>query len=270
MSIQLLTTPCIDVKVGGSISGSTITGGTSLVAENLLIADYSGLWGVPGGRGLLSDIVGQPGSALAGQNLPRHRLLTLSVRATDTPGGGGVPTHQQLSDNQDTLAGLFDDPAGTLIEWVTPDGSSRWIIAHALQSAPIVIQTRYRLLSLPLDAPWPYWRAETLDSQVINGAAVAYTNLGGTVKRVYDPILEFAGDGVFTDNSSGLTCTVAGSAGTVTVQRDATTGRWTATEGGSPVPNKVTFADPRGVYLTKGGTATTTVSVTVKTRDQWV
>ena len=93
--------------------------------------------------------------------------------------------------------------------------------------------------------------------------------IGGTVERIYNPRLVFSGNGSFTDDTSGLSLTVSGAAGPVTVQRDEVTGRWTATEGGSPVPGKVAENDSRWMFLTRGGTFTSTVSTTVYWRDQW-
>ena len=269
MSTRLLTTPCMDVKIGGTVSGSTITGGRSIVSEDLLIVDYTALWGAPGGSAGASTILGQPGAVVPGYNLPRPRLHTLNMAATDTNSATGVPSNQDLVDNTDDLTALFDDPTGTIIEWVMPDLTSRWVRAYQFTSVPVSVTRKLRRMALLLTSPWPYWRAETVSSQVVNGAAVAST-VGGTVKRIYDPTLLFSSNGSFTDNSSGLAVVVAGAAAPVTVSRDIITGRWGATESGSPVPNKVTVTDPRWIYLTSGGTYTTTVSVTVSWRDQWV
>ena len=117
--------------------------------------------------------------------------------------------------------------------------------------------------------PWPYTRSDTEATHELDGAAVAIAALGGTVERIYDPKLVFAGDGSFTDDESGLVMTVAGSGAPVTVQRDATTGRWTAIEGGLAVPGKVSVDDTRWMFLTVGGTFTSTVAVDVTWRDQW-
>ena len=79
----------------------------------------------------------------------------------------------------------------------------------------------------------------------------------------------FSADGTFEDDTSGLVITVAGSGAPVTIERDQITGRWTALEGGLAVPGKVAVNDSRWMFLTRGGTFTSTVSCTVYWRDQW-
>ena len=181
---------------------------------------------------------------------------------------GGGKTAQQLWDNQDILTSLFTPAGGNVIEWILPT-ESRWIRAYKLVSASVFIADKYRVLSQPLTAPWPYWQSDTEESQVVNGAAVGIAALGGTVERIYNPKIVFAGDGVFTDDTSGLALTIAGSGAPVTVERDSLTGRWTALEGGVAVPGKVSANDSRWMFLTVGGTFTSTVSCTVTWRDSW-
>ena len=36
---------CEDLKVGGTVTGAGITGGTSVSDYALMVSDYSGLWG---------------------------------------------------------------------------------------------------------------------------------------------------------------------------------------------------------------------------------
>ena len=258
---------CEDLKVGGTVGASSITGGTSVSNYALMVFDYSSLWGTVAKRASAQRSIGTPGGVVTGQELPDSRLILLNLRSTDltTIGGGGTPT--QLWANQDTLTSLFTDTGGETIEWILPT-ESRWIKAYALTGASVLTFGKYRTLSLPLTAPWPYWQSDTEQSQVINGAGVSYT-IGGTTQRIYNPKIVFSSNGTFTDVTSGLAMTVAGSAAPVTVERDATTNRWTATEGGSAVPGKIAVNDSRWMFLTRGGTATTTVSCTVTWRDSY-
>ena len=258
---------CEDIKVGGTVGTTSITGGTSISNYGLLVFDYSSLWGTVGKRASSQPAIGQPGGIITGKELPQDRIHTLAVMSTDQLPAGGGQSPQQLWDNQDVLTSLFTAAGGSPIEWILPT-ESRWIRAYNLIGGPTMITGKYRRLILPLTSPWPYWQSTVQQSQVINGAGVAYT-IGGTVERIYNPTIVFAGDGVFTDVTSGLTMTVTGSGGAVTVERNALTGRWTALEGGVPVPGKIAVIDSRWMFLTRGGTATTTVSCTVSWRDSW-
>ena len=258
---------CEDLKVGGTVGASSITGGTSVSNYALMVADYSGLWGTVGKRASAQKSIGTPGGVVTGQELPDSRFMILNLRSTDmtSTGGGGTPT--QLWANQDTLTSLFTDTGGQVIEWILPT-ESRWIKGHALTGASVLTSGKFRTLFLPLTAPWPYWQSDTEQSQVINGAGVSYT-IAGTTQRIYNPKIVFAGDGTFTDVTSGLAMTVTGSGGAVTVERDSVTNRWTVLEGGLPVPGKIAVNDSRWMFLTRGGTATTTVSCTVTWRNSY-
>ena len=192
----------------------------------------------------------------------------MNLRSTDMTSTGGGHTAQQLWDNQDTLTSLFTNSGGSVIEWILPS-ESRWIRAYALYTTPVTIFNKYRRLPLLLTAPWPYWQSDTEESQVVDGAAVAIGGIGGTVERIYNPKIVFSDNGTFEDDTSGLEITVAGAGGPVTVERDPITGRWTATEGGLPVPGKVSVNDSRWMFLTRGGTFTSDVACTVYWRDQW-
>ena len=258
---------CDDVKVGGTVGAASITGGRSISDYAVTVIDYTALWGTVGKRAGSLPVIGQPGTIIAGAELPKERLLTLNLFGSDLPAAGGVGSVTDLWANQDDLTSLFTDSGGVILEWVLPS-ESRWLRVWGLTGAAVSIRQKFRRLSLPLVSAWPYWRSDTLQSAVVDGAAVAVA-IGGTTERVYDPKLVFSADGTFTDDTSGLAITIAGSANAVTVERDSVTGRWTATEAGSPVPGKVTVSDSRWIFLTRGGTFTSTVSVTVSWRDQW-
>lgn len=259
---------CEDIKIGGTVTTGGITGGTSVSNYGLMVADYSNLWGTVAKRASIERTIGQAGGVITGQELPDARIQTLSLRATDMTSTGGGKTAQQLWDNQDTLTSLFTATGGAVIEWILPT-ESRWTRAYALNSAGMQTFGKYRTLAIPLTSPWPYWQSDTQESQVVNGAGVSIAALGGTVQRVYNPTIVFSADGTFTDVTSGLAITVTGSAAPVTVSRDSVTGRWSAVESGAAVPGKISVNDSRWMFLTVGGTFTSTVSCTVYWRDQW-
>lgn len=258
---------CEDIKIGGTVTAGGITGGTSVSNYALMVADYSNLWGNVAKRAAAVRSIGQPGGVVTGLEIPDYRISTLTLRSTNLDATGGTATAQQLWDNQDTLTSLFTAAGGSVLEWILP-AESRWTRFYTLQSAGVQVVGKYRTLSIPLTGVWPYWQSDTQQSQVVNGAGVSIS-IGGTVQRIYNPTIVFSADGTFTDNTSGLAITVTGSGAPVTVARDTTTGRWTALEGGSPVPGKLSIADPRWIFLTRGGTFTSTVSCTVYWRNQW-
>ena len=173
---------CEDLKIGGTVGPTGIADGTSVSNHALMVFDYSSLWGTVSKRASAQRSIGTPGGVITGQELPDSRLILLNLRSTDLTaiGGGGTPS--ELWANQDTLTSLFTDTGGEVIEWILPT-ESRWIKAYGLTAASVFIAGKYRTISLPLTAPWPYWQSDTEQSQVIDGTS-AYT-IGGTTQRIY-------------------------------------------------------------------------------------
>ena len=258
---------CEDLKVGGTVTGAGITGGTSVSDHALMVSDYSGLWGTVSKRATAQRSIGQAGGVITGKELPDSRLMLMNLRSTDMDSVGGTNTVQQLWDNQDTLTSLFTDSEGAVIEWILPS-ESRWIRAYNLIGVGAFILDKFRYLPLPLTAPWPYWQSDIEQHDYVDSPGEALA-VGGTVERIYNPKLVFIDNGTFEDDTSGLSITVAGAAAPVTIERDTITGRWTALEGAAAVPGKVSVNDSRWMFLTRGGTVSADVGVHVYWRDQF-
>lgn len=268
MTASVIAT-CDDVLIGGTISGSTISGGTSLANVGLSIRNYGALWGGAGWRSQATEVVGQPGVVLPGALIGDRRtgLLTVTARPYTST---GVASATGLDDNMSTVLGEFTNPAGAFIEWVRLDGTSVWQTVYALSPPTLQSLLERRVIQIAYTGVWPYWQSETLNTDTVNSAGVSLSPaIGGDVYEIANPTMVFAGDGTFTDDTTGLTVTVSGSASAVTIARDTLSGRWRVTQSGSDAPGLATWNDSRVMVLSKGGTFTSTVSVDVSWRDQW-
>jgi hypothetical protein len=259
---------CDDLRIGGTLSGSGITGGVSVNSTALAVDDWSGLFGHSGLSFTPFGVTGRPGSIVSGDGLGKHRLPVLNMIITKW-GAAGVgsltqPTpDRQLKTNTDVLLGRLARPAGNYLEVDMPDGTQRFIHARALDPAQISQRIRRRM-GIPLFAEWPYWWAgATQSTQVINGADTLI-NAGNV--SIYDAMLVFSGNGTFTHSGLGWTLTIAGGVSAVTVNL----GQRTVTQGGLPVPGLLTRNNRDWGWFTAGSNSvTSTVSVTVTWRNQW-
>lgn len=264
-----ITDTCDDVLIGGTISGSTLSGGVSVANVGLSVLDYGALWGSPGFRGVGAQVVGQPGLVPPSRFIAdaRRPVLTLVARALTS---AGVASTTAFDDNMSALLGAFTDPAGTIIEWVRADGTSVWLKTWKAGPVTVTQLKQRRTAVVSLLAGWPYWQTETLNTDTVNGAGVTLSpTIGGDVDQIANPTMVFAGDGYFEDDTTGLRVTVSGSSSAVTVGRDATSGRWRVTQSGSDAPGLASWNDNRVMVLSKGGTFTSTVSTELSWRDQY-
>jgi hypothetical protein len=257
---------CVSLTLGGTVGASSITGGTNIGGLRFGVFDWSGLWGTVAVRGSTAAIAGRAGRTLVGSRLPNERLLTLNLISLDQLEAGGYTTTRcaQIDTNQQTLTGLFGDPDGLVIEWLRQNGTSVYLVGYTLTGAPLVATGRYRRLSQPLVATWPYWRSTIQQTDTTSGAGTI--TVGGTAP-VYDPVLVFSGNGSFTNSDTGQVVTIAGlGAGAVTVD----CGARTVTQAGLDVDGALSVSDSEWVRLDPGTVnVTSTVSVDVKWRDQW-
>ena len=265
---------CDRVRFGGTISGSTLSGGTVVESQAIGLTTWGGLLGHPGFRGFNAQTLGRDGSIHRDKPYA-PRLMTLSVAAwnrdavgTITAAGGAA---EELDDNQDTLLGLIDGNGGEFIAEVDmTDGTTRWIRLAVSGPASFVDGPLFgavhaaRTLLVPLIAAYPMWQSETLYSDTLSGADTL-TNLGNG--RISNAVLTFSGDGTLTNTDNGDALTVAGSTAAVTVDVAAQT----VLMGGTAADNVLTPATPEWMRF-KGGTTnvTATVSVGVSYRDHWI
>jgi len=270
---------CDRVRVGGTISGSTLSGGTLIESQAFALLDgHSALLGHPGFQGSDPTRLGIDGEDYQADKAYRPRFMTLSVAAFDRSFNGTITAADrcdQLDINVDTLMGLID---GRFIVERDTEAGTRWIkcqVAAGVVAIPGPVfggtHSAYTF-AIPVKAAYPLWQSETLHQTVISGAGTI-TNAGNA--RIPNAEFVFAGDGTFTnsdgdENGDSYGMTVAGSSGAVTVNVEA----GTVTEGGSAADNLFTADKPYWMRLGVPGdvasvSVTSTVSTTVNYRDQW-
>ena len=253
---------CDDLRLGGTLSGTGITGGLSINSTAIHVRDWSAVLGHPGISFTPFEVAGRPGSVLVGDGLPPARFLTLNMEITrwgPTSWGLVEPTEEeQLVQNTDDFLTLLANPAGNYLELTLPDTTLRFVHATALDPASVQQTERLRRISVPMHAS-PYWRAGGNQStDTITGADTIVN--GGRV-NVYDPVLVFAGDGAFTNSTAGWTLTITGSTGAVTVNAGART----VTMGGVPADQVLTFTDREWAWFVPGNNSVTSSVSTVVT-----
>lgn len=263
--------------MGGTISGSTLSGGTLIETHGRNLVAWDGLMGWAGKRGSNAPILGRDGSRHIGGKPYRERLMTLALVAYNEDDDGLITLGgrmQHLEDNIDTILELLagDDEQVILERDVGDLGSgvqARWIRFEALDPGQFVRGPIFGLdnasyaITLSVIAAYPFWQSEAQVETVVSGAGII-PNAGNA--RISNPVLIFSGDGTFENQETGEEIVVAGSAGAVTID----VGAGTILEGGLPAARRVTVNTRHWMRFGRGDTnVTSTVSVTVRTRDSW-
>lgn len=264
-------TACDDLWVGGSLSSSGLSGGVSINATDISVADWSSLFGTVGMSGSMIGVYGRPGAYLAGDRLQMDRFLTLAVNIhRRTVAAECTESELALMDNTDEFLRILSQRAGTYLEVVFPDGSTRFTYVVNLDPGPMRQPGSRRSFAIPLRAPWGnWWEGGLQSSEAVSGATALV--VGGT-QPVYDARIVFSGDGTFEHTDLGWEITIAGSSGAVTVDL----GRRLVTQGGLPATALMTRVPVVGEGRVWGwfpvGTnnVTSTVGTTVEWRNQWL
>lgn len=256
---------CDDLRLGGTLTGSGITGGTTINGTTLAVEDWSSILGHTGISFTPVEVAGRPSSYLVGDGLPLSRYPTLNMRiksqgecdALDTPA-------DRLLENTDTFMALIARPGGNYLEVDLPDATSRFIHVTALTPALVSQSSQVRRINVPLFSQHAYWHAGgTQSTDTISGADTLV--VGGNV-TVYDAVLVFAGDGTFTHSGLGWSITIAGSTGAVTVDLGARTVK----QAGIDADQLLTRTDnPWGWFISGNNAVTADVSVSVTWRNQY-
>jgi len=257
---------CDDLRLGGTLSASGISGGESINSYAIQVADWTGVYGYVGLSGAVVEVSGRPGGYIAGDLLGQSRFLDLSMRFTRFGPTQTLvePTDsEQLVANTDDFLALLRVP-NQLLELDLPDGTSRFLTITALDRAQINQPTTLRDGVFPAISPWPYWREGGNESaDTISGADTLV--VGGTAP-LYDAVLVFAGDGTFTHTTEGWSITVAGSTSAVTVDLGART----VIESGMPANELMRRTRRDWGWFTPGNNSvTSSVSVAVTWRNNW-
>lgn len=212
-----MAVPCVSIKLGGTVTDAGITGGIDIGDMRYQVNDWSNLWGSIPIRAAHQRIGGRAGRLLTGPKLPDWRLLTLNLRSMpwDPTGGytdGAAYTDEecgQIIENLLTMVGLFGDGDPLVIEWVVDTARSLYLEAWTLTAAPVITQGKHRLISQTLEASYPYWKEDVLQTDTISGADTI-TNPG--TAEIFDAILVFSGAGSFTNSTTGQVITTTAAA----------------------------------------------------------
>lgn len=262
---------CSDLRLGGTLSASGITGALSINDTAIGVADWAGLLGTPGITGSAQVVNGRPGMFLAGDQLGRPRFFGLNIRIGRLGPNGTLTepdANHQVWENTDDFLTAVQVPE-TLLEVDLPDGTSRFLRVTNLDIGLSTFHQKKREFSIPLVSDWPYWRAGGQEESDVVSAPVSIT-VGGR-KNVYDAVLVFSGNGTFTHSGLGWAIQVLGAAGPVTVDLGART----VTEGGLAAQNRIRRTPVTGQgrvwgWFTPGANSvTSSVSVTVTRRAQF-
>lgn len=260
---------CDRVRIGGTISGSTLSGGTLIESQAIGLLNWNGMYGHPGFKGGDWAQFGQDGEQPRPQKryAPRFPVLTIAVwdrtaLGTVTAPGGRC---EELDDNLDTFMGLIDGGGGQFIlERDQTDGTTRWIRAElngpvtGVQGPVFGALTAAYTFVLPLRCAYPMWQSEVLNATTLSGAD-SLVQLGNG--RISNAVLTYAGAGVLTVD--GYTLETTGAA-VVDV------GAFTVTSGGA-ADNLLIPSRPWWVTFGSGTTTTnSTVSIGVSYRDHFL
>lgn len=260
-------TDCDDLRLGGTLSASGITAGTSINSTALKVSDWSDLMGSPGMSAEILSVNGRSGGVVAGDRLGLPRFPTLNMEVTNR-GPLSVlvePTaEEQTQANTDQFLALVTNPAGNYLEVDLPDGTSRFLYVYNTQPALFRQPAARRTISVMLESEGSFWKEGGQEStDTITGAD---TITAGGNRNASDAILVFAGNGTFENTTAGWEIEVVGAAGAVTVNL----GQRTVTEGGNPATNRIRRTSAEWGWFQPGSnTVTASVSVVVTWRSSW-
>jgi len=249
---------CEDLRLGGTLSGSGITGGVTINQTNLAVDDWSDIFGHGGLSYTPVEVLGRAGAYPVGDGLPLARFPTLNMRLRSAH---QCPPGEDLTD---TFLALLADSGGQYLEVDIPDEGSRFIKVYGLTPASILQPRQIRTVKVPLFSPDPYWKeGGAQNTDTISGADSLA--VGGVV-NVYDAVLVFAGDGALVHNDLDWTLTISGSSGPVTVDL----GNRTVTMGGNPADYVLGPSSRHwGWFIPGTNSLSSSVSTTVTWRDQY-
>ena len=264
---------CSRLRLGGTISGSTLSGGTVIDAGGIAITSQSGLYQFPGFRGLNPQLLGSDGQFHRTRKPYRAKQIVLNFRAYGRDATGTVTTtkREHLEANlEDIFELIAGDGEQAILERDMADGTIRWIQIQTLQAAAFAQSSFFNnemgAYDLPVfaTAAYPFWQSELQTTQVIPAGADTIVNLGNA--RISNLNLAFAGAGSFTNDDDGdvVTATAA-----VTVD----VGNKTISNGGAPTPGRMDPPNREGDWFRVGpGTTNVTAAGTTVTaiwRSHW-
>lgn len=217
---------CDDLRIGGTLSGSGISGGISINGSRFFVSDWTGLLGHVGYDRRLVQVAGRAGGYVVGDGTPDVRIHTLNLGVTrwDETGRGGLTEADegnQLQANTDLIQQYLADPDGFYLERDMADGTTRFVHSYAIDPFPISQRT-WRRMSAPLRSDTPFWRQGGTQSSDSLSGSDTLTNAGNA--RLYDAVLTFPSTGATLASSAlGWSITTASTSASVVVDLGART-----------------------------------------------
>lgn len=202
---------CDDVRIGGILSASGISGGVSINNAGIAVNDWSGLFGHVGYSSTAARVAGRPGVTLVGDALPKERYLTLNLAMTQKRRTGGSvlgSAGEYLWSNTDLILGYLVDPTGFYLEVDDPLSTTRFVFCNAPDPTSIDLLRNERRSIIPIICGEPYWKVGGTEITSTGTGAGTVTNTGNAT--VYDAIISFSGAGNYVNSTAGWTITTTG------------------------------------------------------------
>jgi hypothetical protein len=255
---------CDDLRIGGTLSSSGISGGQSINNSGIAVQDWSGLFGHVGYTLTAARVNGRPGVTLVGDALPKERYLTLNlalINARRTGGSVLSTTGGYLWANTDLILQYLADPTGFYLEVDDPI-ATRFVFCNAPDPATIDYLRAERRAVIPLIASEPYWKVGGTET-TSTGTGAGTVTITGNV-NVYDAIISFSGAGNYVNSAAGWTLTVSAAC-------IVDLGNRTVQVGGVNSDNLLTSRTDRewGWFIPGANTISRSVTSTVTLRSQY-
>lgn len=267
----MIPTTCSRLRLGGTLSGSTITGGTSIQNDRMFAITYAGLLGHPGRRGANVTVPYLDGQLRRTRKRSLPRTITLTVEVMDRNATGGITTSRgvQWEANMDLLLQLVDGLGeSVLLERDMSDGSTRFLECEIIVPFQFVDGMRTSshvsyIGAMQLECHHPYWQSETLTT-----TAIGTTFTPGGNATLFNQVFSVATSGTIIHTQSTDSFTIT--AGSFPVLIDS--GKRQITQGGVDASNRVTMNAASWMRFPSGTSATFTGTATgsVLHRSQWL
>lgn len=256
---------CDDLRIGGTLSATGISGGVSINNSGIAVQDWSGLFGHVGYSSFAARVAGRPGITLVGDALPKERYLTLNMAFTQAARTGGSVQSSRgayLWNNTDTFLGYLTNPTGFYLEVDDPLSTTRFVFCNAPDPTAIDMFREERRAAFGLVATHPFWKVGGTEITATGTGAGTITNVGNAT--VYDAIISFSGAGNFINSTAGWTLTVSAAC-------IVNLGLRTVTVGGVNSDNLLTgrTAQAFGWFVPGANTISRSVTSTTTLRSQW-
>lgn len=260
--------PCNDLRIGGTLSGSGISGGISINDTRINVSDWSGILGKVGYDRRIQEVAGRAGGYVTGDGLPNVRIVTLNLtikRWNETAQGALTEASEelQIEANTDLALQYLGNPDGFYLERDLPDGTSRFVHGYAIDPTSFTQRT-WRRGSFLIRCDTPFWREGGTQSSDSLSGSDTLTNAGNAT--LYDAVLTFPSTGA---TLAGPDWTIATAATSAPVVVDL--GARTVLRGATNVDALLTLADGVWPWFELGSTAVTVTgsAIGVTWRTPW-